>query len=67
MSTGEKVVAYIIMTVLALALIAGIALGLRWFNKEMVQVVVHDVEPGIHCALATTTEGVAIACWEHES
>ncbi len=66
LTTTEKVIAYIIVGVLALLLITGIALGLRWFNKEMVQVVVHEVEPGIRCALATTTEGVAIDCWESD-
>jgi len=66
MTTTEKVIAYIVIGALILLLIFGIALGLRWFNKEMVQVVIHKVEPGIHCALATTTEGVAIDCWESE-
>ena len=45
----------------------GIALGILWFEREIsyasVPVKVIEPEPGIHCALAVTHDGAAMACW----
>ena len=37
--------------------------AVRWFNNAATKIVVHDVEDNVQCALATSSDGVAIDCW----
>lgn len=50
---------FAIVAVLWIAMVA-----IRWFNNTATSITVNEVEPGVHCALATSTDGVAIDCWE---
>ena len=54
------------MAAAALAVIAVFVImwAIRLFNNAATSITVNEVEPGIHCALATSTDGVAIDCWE---
>lgn len=40
--------------------------GIRSLNSAATSVTVHTPEPGIHCAVAVTDDGVAIDCWPVE-
>lgn len=61
-----NVVATIIMVAAALAFIFIVMFAVRWFNNTATKITVHEVEPGIHCALATSSDGVALDCWRIE-
>lgn len=47
-----------------LALILLVLWGLRALSSVTTSITVHEPEPGVHCALASTTHGVAIDCWQ---
>lgn len=51
----------------AIVVIVGIILGVVWFERSLrsvaTSITVHKVEPGIHCALANTHDGVAMSCY----
>ena len=34
-----------------------------WFNNAATKIVIHDIEDDVQCALATSSDGVAIDCW----
>lgn len=54
----------LILVGLALVFIAAFMIGMRWFNASTVAVTIHNPQPGIVCAVATSADGVGISCWE---
>lgn len=59
---------YVAVTVLAIvAAVIGVIWFFRTLNNVAVSVTVREVEQGIHCATAVTSQDVAIACYEYPS
>ena len=58
-----ETVAGIVGFLAVLAVIFIVMFGVRWFNNAATKIVVHDVEENVQCALATSSDGVAIDCW----
>lgn len=57
-------VVYLIGALLGLVLLGFIIYGLRMFTTASTPITVHEVRPGVLCALATTSDGAAISCWK---
>jgi len=53
-----------IITFIVMVATVGVVGTIRWVTNVSTPVVVTEVEPGVHCALATTSDGVAIDCWQ---
>lgn len=51
---------------LAVIVTVGSVWLLRKVNSATLSVTVHEPEPGIHCAVVNTTDGVSIDCWKVE-
>ena len=65
MNDDSKKVLFFIGIALTLASIAVISMiGMRWLNASTVAVTIHNPQPGIVCAVATSADGVGISCWE---
>lgn len=43
--------------------ILSVMLGVRWINMEATSVKLVSPTVGVECALATSSDGVAIDCW----
>lgn len=54
----------VIGIVFIVAIAALVMFGMRWFNAAAVVVSIHNPQPGITCAVATSADGVGIDCWE---
>lgn len=57
-------VIYTLSILAALVIIAAVIYGLRLFTNISTPITVHQVQPGITCAVMTTTDSVAMSCWK---
>lgn len=56
---------YYIIYALTTILIVSVALfGIRYLTNVSTPITVHQVKPGVNCAVATTSDGIAISCWK---
>jgi hypothetical protein len=66
--TIAKVIAFVSMAIVILALFMAVLVGVSYLRKEYHNVTtpisVTEVEKGVKCATATGTDSVAIACWK---
>ena len=54
-----------VIGIVVIVIIAALVLfGARWFNAATVTVSIHKPQPGITCAVVTSTDGAGIDCWE---
>lgn len=49
--------------ILALMIITLTSISKRHFNNMASVVKVHEVAPGVQCAVVTATDSVSISCW----
>ena len=56
-----------IMGILAVAIIIGVVYIVRYASNMSTPITVHEVRPGIECAILVTSDGAAIDCWENDN
>lgn len=60
----KEFLSYMFAASIVVMFVAAIVYGLRVFNTAATPLIVHEAEPGVHCASMTTTHGIAIDCWK---
>ncbi len=63
----KNVIAFVVLAIGVVALIGAFIYGLRTFTNKTTPIYVQEVKPGVWCATATTSDGVAISCWKEKS
>jgi hypothetical protein len=60
---------YVLGFIALVVVLVAVALGVLWVkrtvNNMTTPIDVTEVEPGIHCATAVTSDGVAMDCYEY--
>lgn len=54
---------FTIAVVLVIAALTGVTVAWRYVSSVTTRVDVVTPEPGVHCALASTSDGTAISCY----
>lgn len=62
--SGNDIALFVGLALVVIAVVAASMLGMRWVNATTVAVTIHNPQPGIVCAVATSADGVGISCWE---
>lgn len=58
----DKIIIGLLVLVVAAGLVAFVY-GTKLLNMASTPITVHEVEPGVRCAVMVAGEGVAIDCW----
>jgi len=62
----SDIVGYFVVAIIVAVIAFGVTIGFRSFTNTTTPIMVSEVRPGVYCALATTTDGVAIDCWQEQ-
>lgn len=60
----KNVILVLVLVAAVVAALFALNAGVRYFSAITTSITVHQVEPGIRCALASTSNGTAIDCWQ---
>ena len=60
----KVIIWYIGFVSLIIVLVFTIVMAVRSYTNAATPITVSSPKPGISCALATTSDGVAISCWK---
>jgi len=56
---------FVLIVAVAISVVAFLILaGTRWFSAATVTISLHQPKPGVTCAYAVTSDGVALSCWK---
>lgn len=59
-------VAGIVLTVGVVLFVGSVIYAIRTFTNRTTPIYVQEVKPGVWCATATTSDGIAISCWREK-
>lgn len=64
MKTWKEIAGYLAIILVVIIAVAGIVFGVRSFTNITTPIAIYTPKPGITCAMATASDGVALSCWK---